>query len=101
MVVPLWKSERRFRLRPEREGAAMSQENERGQFRILVNVAAMGLVAAIVVLTATFLVPRAQAEDKLEDFTRVFGDTYDEVSQASHYGKRSSPPVRGGLHCNK
>ena len=100
-MVPLWKPERGFRLRAEREVAEMSQENERGQFRILVNVAALGLVAAIVVLTATFLVPRAQAEDKIEDFTRVFGDAYDEVSQASHYGNRSSAPVRGGLHCSK
>ena len=67
----------------KREGAQMSQENKCGRFRSLVNVAAMGLAVAIVVLTAAFLVPAVRAKDNPEDSTRVYKHTYDEVFQGA------------------
>ena len=61
----------------------MTQENERRKLRRSMNLAARGLVAAIMALTAAFLLPAAQAKDNPEDYTRVYTRTYDEVFQAA------------------
>jgi hypothetical protein len=69
------------------EGAEMTQESKRRQFRSSIKLSGR-LVAAIMVLTAAFLFPLAHAKEKPkdnpEDFTRVYAFTYDEVFQAAN-----------------
>jgi len=61
----------------------MTPENERTKIRGSMNLAARGLLVAIMALTTAFLPPTAQAKGKPQESTQIFEHTYDEVFQAA------------------
>ena len=65
----------------------MTGRIEREQFQSPINLVAIGLVVAILVLTpALFSLPQTQekSKDNPDDFTRVYKFTYDDVFQAAN-----------------
>lgn len=61
----------------------MRRERENKHPGAFFTLIAGGLVIALVVWAAAFLVPAAQAKDNPEDNTRVYRHSYDEVFQAT------------------